>query len=278
MVAGVVNLAICFPSSARWTFIMIYFIPYFSILICILSTLLLRLYFTFKDSIFEITQYQKWILGIVFGMIFFGYICSIILIIFFAFRQDIYEKKFQNSVLSRVCVGIIGFSYFGLTVYGMVLFAGKMYKLASMRASSLNVGGSGLTEFNEQQRQLLYTTTKYVTLLSIAIISTWINVLFFVFVNIIYSPMMAILTCLDIVINPICLWLQYKFAEKYYDRYCKCFGKCCMYLLMVREKRRQKRSGREEKEENDLIPGIELNNKIVVTTSSSQQQQDIFQD
>ena len=39
------------------------------------------------------------------------------------------------------------------------------------------------------------------------------------------------ITCIDGTINIICLYLQFPFTQKYYNKYCMCFRDCCMYLI-----------------------------------------------
>ena len=109
----------------------------------------------------------------------------------------------------------------------MILFTQKMYALTKMRVTSikylLNPPKNG-PEFNEQQKQLLRTTTKFVTLLSFAMVSTWI---YFV-ETVIEFGIMGDLRFLngtvgniDCIINIICLLLQYKINQRYYKKCCK---------------------------------------------------------
>ena len=120
----------------------------------------------------------------------------------------------------------------------MILFAQKMYALTQLRASSIN---NGSLEFNGVQRKLLHTTTKYMTLLALAMISTWTVTIYSIIVNIfvittninhalIYTALNSI-ACIDSSINIICLYLQFPFNKNYYHKYCQCFGRCFVYLL-----------------------------------------------
>ena len=109
-----------------------------------------------------------------------------------------------------------------------------MYALTKMRATSMQSGGS--IEFNEQQKQLLHTTTKYVTLLSLAMLSSWMAILIGViltaslgFSDEIFRTII-ILENMDCKINILCLYLQYPFNREYYDKYCVCFVKSLKLL------------------------------------------------
>ena len=177
-------------------------------LYCILATLLLRLYFTFKDSVFQVTQSQKWM---IISSYLFGIICISI--------EIIIQPTFAFGWLVAAII------YFGQTISGMALFASKMYKLSKM------------DKCDEHQTDLLYTTTKYVSLLCFATFSSWIVTLCMAFVGIfipdhdIVDILLPSMVCMDCVVNIICLYLQYPFNDKYYKRYCICITKFCMYLI-----------------------------------------------
>ena len=123
-----------------------------------------------------------------------------------------------------------------LSIYPMVLFVHKMYALMKLRASSLR-------NFTAKQHVLLKATTKYITLLSIALVSSWISVSTVIIANALFGDQEGedrytllyisggVLVCIDVTFNIICLYLQYPFNKKYYDKYCICFGNCCVYLL-----------------------------------------------
>ena len=101
-----------------------------------------------------------------------------------------------------------------------------MYALTKMRASSRMCENKPV--FNQGQKELLHTTTKYVSLLSFAMISTWITGTLFAlalnsllgnaFGNEIFTFSMMSINCLDGAINTICLYLQFRFSKKYYNR------------------------------------------------------------
>ena len=205
---------------------------------CVLAMLLLRLYFTFKDSIFEISEYQKWICIISYSMFLSIATTTLIIAIFVSPAPGIDAVRFIGTILTMII-------YFGLSIYGMILFAQKMYQLVKMRQSSIYNQSSddeNEIEFNEQQKQLLYTTTKYLTLLTLSMVLTWIN-LSGALISYAISPndytaslilyiFGVLVTSIDFVIIIICLYLQYPFSKKYYDKYCKCFANCCTWIMM----------------------------------------------
>ena len=123
----------------------------------------------------------------------------------------------------------------------MFLFARKMYQLTNVGSFSMmdnnNDNDDDKYEFDERERELLYATTKYVVLLSIALVSTWITFLLSWLEQIFDKNnnrdgvLSMVYNCIDCVINILCLYLQYEFNTKYYDKYCICFGDCCAYLF-----------------------------------------------
>ena len=182
--------------------------------------LLLRLYFTFKNSTFEMSQCQKLLIVIT-------CLCNIAL------------ASWYLPTFSVISITILGVLYLLLSAYGMVMFVLKMYQLIKIRRNSINSNNANNIGLNVEQKRLLYVTTKYTTLLCIAIISTWINYIQVIIKEVIYaieadSPWMGILLIsngIDSVINIVCLYLQYEFNKEYYDKYCGCLGNCCTYFI-----------------------------------------------
>ena len=104
-----------------------------------------------------------------------------------------------------------------------------------MRASSINDThiDPDKIQFNESQKKLLYATTKYTTLLSIATISTWMLMLYGILSNItiLNQIFLSGIACMDCAVNVICLYLQFPFNKEYYKKYCRCFGDLCACLF-----------------------------------------------
>ena len=78
---------------------------------------------------------------------------------------------------------------------------------------------------NQHQKDFIYATKKYLTLLSIAILSIVTNILFLVIRNIAYNDRttFALSWIIDLAINIICLYLQYPFNKDCHDKYCAMF-------------------------------------------------------
>ena len=149
------------------------------------------------------------------------------------------------STLIIFCVA--GILSLGLSIYGMILFTSKMYELVKTRKTTIYSDDDEVEiELNLQQQRLLYATAKYLTLLSLAIFSSWVGLVVIVRNCIQFSvggdvievkktpiseAIAVSLATMDSTINVICLYLAYPFSNKYYNKYCICFSKCCTYLL-----------------------------------------------
>ena len=189
---------------------------FYSILcLCVVIILLLRLHFGFKDSILDLTSYQRWI-----------FIISPILMITLAIIAVV--AYFFNIYLRVITFGIVSMLYLGISIYAIILFVHRMHALIALRSPTSST--------SIERRRLLHTTIKYVTLLSFALISTWITFILSA-VDIVWNGnnfldlANGIFACLDCVVNILCLYLQYPFAERYYHRFCGCFRNCCILLV-----------------------------------------------
>ena len=214
----------------------VFYITYGIVCLCVSGILLSRLYFTFNDSFLRLSPCQKWFIII-------GYSLGIICIALISF----------NNVYIRLIGMLSGiFIYFGLSIYGMISFTQKMYKLTK------------LNESNKRQNKLLYSTAKYLSLLSFAMLSSWIAMLISIVENVInegktreergwFTLVNTIISCIDFVINIGCLYLQYPFAKKYYDKYCTFCGNFCLYLLVRNKEKRNEINNQKHGDQSSCI-------------------------
>eukprot|EP01083_Nonionella_stella_P242840 846750_1 len=202
----------------------------------ILLVLLLRLHFSFKNSIYEISLATKCILGILYVLTCLMFLQYIFDIIYFGtINYAIPQYNIVWSVPGYVLTSIIA----------IVLFGSKLMRLTGTRATSIYAVGSNdtdeetsLPKLNAHQIQMIETTTRYVSLLSLAIFSTVCAALasFFVLTAAAghYYELFMIwhmFGSVDCLVNIICLYLQYTFATDYYHKYCKCLHLCFRCML-----------------------------------------------
>ena len=166
-------------------------------------------------------------------------------------------------LLFFACIAV--FCYSITTIYGMIVFAKKMYILTQLRQSSVNPfadiddENNNGAKLNKEQIKLLNTTAKYISLLSLAILTSWCT-----FAQIVaYIPtanlwgefgrqIIRVQYSLDCTINILCLYLQYPFAEGLYNKYCKCLGNFWLFILRRNAEKKMNHKNRESMVENEI--------------------------
>ena len=263
----------------------VYTIPgclYFILILCILGILLLRLYYTFKTSVLEITKYTKITFIILYILCVFTAICATFVSIrpnnLRLLKDFIYYPSSIDAPMISLSSLIFGLLYIITSIYGLVFFIHKMFKLTNLGAvSAMNVDDENMIECNQTQKEFLQVAAKYVSLLSLAIITTllaFISYGFIVFayymhwmgtnhhsIDIIAREAIQIMTPLDCMINIICLYLQCPFANDDFTKYCSIYGKCWNKCFENKTKNRIKQRYR------DRISTISKQKEVVIMTS-----------
>ena len=196
-------------------------ISYSVFCLCVLGILLLRLYFTFKESMYKISECQQKVFIILYSL---GIISSVVYSLAY-FIGIIMIQLITNAVATIL--------FFGSFISAMIVFVRKMYALSILNRDN-----------EKQANNLLYTTTKYVLLLSFAIISTGITFVIAGIELMLTGQVWAVTgnaVCIDCVVNILCLYLQYPFADEYYRKYFVCFGNCCIFLFTFCTKKKAKK-------------------------------------
>ena len=208
-------------------------------IICLLVILLLRLYITFKQSMYELTNYQK-----ILFITFYGF--GSILFIFsttcnFIVPSVEYQRYGFIIWWISLIFGIIGFfMYIIMAIYGMILFSNNLIKLMRLRKSMNDEVSSNIKPENVDSK-LLSSVSRYVSLFTLAILTTITTFLLYAVLNIagllnidvIYGVYICIFS-IDILVNISCLHLQFAFAAIHYEKYCKCLAKHCYLFMMKR--------------------------------------------
>ena len=127
---------------------------------CVLGTLLLRIYFSFKGSIFNVTKCQK---RLFISLYILTGLCLAASMITYRIVGNPDKLPLIWKKLYHIVTWLGTILYFTGCIIGMYLFAKKMYKLAKLK------GSDNGTKLNRDQLRLLYTTSKYISLLSLAV-------------------------------------------------------------------------------------------------------------
>ena len=211
----------------------VHIIIYQFVLFAILLTLIARLYFTFQHSIYKPSNFHIFILCLLLIMI-------LIAGITFAIGEFIFVTSW-NYLMGYAAL-IASILYTVTTAYAVTLFVHNLMKLVKARANSAkNVLDESALKLNKTQTKFINQTARYVSLLTLATLSS-IATLLGIFVNLISDNLLVgyalgLHISFDTSVNMILLCLQYPFANTYFDRYCQCTNRFWTYALMSKAQR-----------------------------------------
>lgn len=200
------------------------FLFYFSLLLTMLLTLVARLHYTFKDSMYRTAFIHKFILAFI-----------ILILCFLLFGLVIYSMTysgessngfFSTPAFVPLAIGG-GLLYILGTIYSITLFVKNLMKLVKIRASSVrNVMDENAIKLNKNQTKLINEISRYVSLISMAILITLLMIVLSMICTAYNDEALihytATLLLFDAVGNILLLSLQFAFANKYYKKYCQC--------------------------------------------------------
>ena len=226
--------------SIENTFLTLYLFLYTFMLIGILDMLLLRLHHTFKETAYRITSAQSWIIMITAIMlIIFAIIVSVLHGLY------LWTNKYAQAAI--IMFGFLAVTYISLTIYCMYLFAQKLLILANLRATSMrnvhdHVQTQSAIKLNKSQTKIINQAARYMSLTSLAMISSIITFMpFFFRVNYLF----LVGSYFDCMVNVICLFLQFAFATRYYDKYCGCLKRFWNKRLSIKAEKNMERKYRD---------------------------------
>eukprot|EP01084_Bolivina_argentea_P266789 452667_1 len=210
---------------------------YMLLLLTLLATLISRLYFTFHASIYAISNAQLF-------CIIASYILAVILAISYMWFTIaiVYGSDYQIVVYG--VIGTMGIVYVILTIYTTALFVRALFKLTTLRAISIsNITKKNKIKLNKQQIEMMTKASRYISLISLALLTSCIRFLLAACITFIQTTeeqkqkiskmLNSLLFSTDCLINVLCLHLQYQFAKKYYDKYCKILENSWRSILIL---------------------------------------------
>lgn len=217
-------------------------VPFFYcfFLITLLGTLVTRLYVTFKGSSLEMTQRTVQIFLIIFV---FESISSILTCTGHALIVYGYDNIGDTITYPTAC------SFYILYIIGSALpvrlFTGNLSKIAKMQRNSnlVHLSHSGHsdtspvaqdTSLNSKQLTLLHLSAKYILLFFVAVIST---ILTYVLIVIVSFECRGLFMAFDLCLNLFCMYLQFAFAKKHYQKCCGCLDSRCRMCVLNRARK-----------------------------------------
>lgn len=202
----------------------VYVAGYFShllMLLCLLSTIIFRLVTTFRETTFQISPRTRYVFFLVL-LTMFVIICAETVTILLPID---YKTKYQSIFVANT---IYLPMYIITSIYAVHLFSRNLLHLASTEAVSAIAND-----------RLTLATSRYLACFLVAMSSTFILYGYAYIVwyferesnEIIHDTIRGVVFMTDQCVNQICLLLQYKFAKKYYYRFCTVPDRCCLWLI-----------------------------------------------
>ena len=189
---------------------------YGSFLLILLLTFITRLYVTFQETVMKMTKMTVYVFAIICVLVFVS-------IIFTVFGYTSFQTSsshltlFLCSWLSGLCVYIVGCA---LTVRIFVVNLSTVAKMQSCSHRDVSPKAEDIS-LNEKQQRLLHLSAKYILLFFVAM---FLTAFIFILVFIVSSELLeALFISIDYCVNVLCMYLQFAFAAKQYQ-------KCCGYL------------------------------------------------
>eukprot|EP01084_Bolivina_argentea_P297377 512300_1 len=200
----------------------------------LLLLLLCRLNFIFKGSMYSISKTIKCVLGTLYCFVMIAYVLLFVGV-FILWVGAIGIMQISYILLSPI--------YIFTTIITIIIFSKQLMKLTNQRIPSVNIGCDEQNidnpELNMHQIKMIENATRYVSLLTLGIFSSFCVFIFIIIMFrqagsrhfYIYYRISYIIISIDCVINVVCAYSQYSFATKQYERYCKGLHLFWRYVL-----------------------------------------------
>ena len=231
---------------------------YYSLLLSLLLTLILRLYFTFKGSVYKLSSASIRLFIVSFIGLILLVLSHFIMYIYFILHLD---QLWVMTIIIYICSANI-LLYLLTATFAVFLFVKKILALIKDRAL-LNVEHSiptttktvtaesgnyetdkqeeeEMVEFDKQQLKLMECTSRYVGLFSLATCTSLLEG-FVILAGAMsmgsewmkyFNEIVLIFAVIDCTMTSICLYLQYSFSTDIYRKYCICLDWCWKHWII----------------------------------------------
>eukprot|EP01084_Bolivina_argentea_P065746 119856_1 len=210
---------------------------YFALLLALLGTLVVRLKHTFENTVYAIPNWKMIIFSLLFLLII---ILSVIASIYYGIA--IIEES--NTEMDRLSVAITQASTFAASaifIYMITAIWSVWEFTTNLMIFTKSNHDIDNIKLNQSQTKLIGQISKYNGLFSLAAITSLCSTIY-LFIGVALAPyfhigywwipLAQIITIIDCLINVISMYLQYSFAAKYYNKYCKCVSVCCRKIFI----------------------------------------------
>jgi len=202
---------------------------YAFMLLCIWANLILRLNVAFKGTIYKMNKRQQT-----------GYLIVFIYLVLNAFATSVCQLLLLDG---QELAPSIWFQ-FGLGTAFMAVFAvSAMFAVCTFLKNVFILGKSRTVKqikpfceeepigLNQMQIKLMHLSAKYVSLFLLASLSSAISMFSGFYESASDLRISLFLLPVDCSVNLLCIYLQYAFAEKHYNRYCGKLDSCCKRVM-----------------------------------------------
>eukprot|EP01084_Bolivina_argentea_P213655 362793_1 len=264
LASSIATLSLCLQSSEDlqdYTLPLILFeFGYYILVLCILGTLLARLWTTFDDSIFRMGKTARVIFIMIYILIVFtclGIITLFCITLVSLKSEEEQWDEYQDIYLWLVLM--IWILYILAAMWAVYMFCRNILSLAELRRGSqidvMQGNSPSNVKLNAFQLKMISLSSKYVALFTIAAVASLIVMIFWAYqgLEILSVPTICTLAGVDACINILCLYLQYSFAQKYYNKYCGLIEICCKIPLTKYMTKRISKAMKQNDEQEILV-------------------------
>ena len=200
------------------------FIIYLIFIIHLSVSWLARLYYTFYGSCYAKSARFYFVTCIAFIIILLSSVCGLIV------------RYFISFLIGSILIAISGLGYVLISSWLLFVFSRHLLDLATLKIVSLEARTThSLKQQIDAIDNLPFHDEKYLKLISkyfvlgllsflptlLVLIATMIQTHLYLFLSVV-----RLLAMIDVVINVLCIYLQYKFANDMYYKLCGCLDKC----------------------------------------------------
>eukprot|EP01084_Bolivina_argentea_P110102 196658_1 len=187
---------------------------------CILATLLVRLYTTFNESAYGMSDITRIIFIISMVVIAIVSITILIFNVLWFISIQVYWFLFVWFLI------VVKFLLYAVCATSAVyMFSRNLFSLALQQTSQ---SCKNVSKLKASQQKMIHMSAKYVALFFIAIVFAVLSIIFFTLAT--FSLMSfhfhSIMLGICCSVNIICMYLQFSFASYFYGKYCRCVDEC----------------------------------------------------
>eukprot|EP01084_Bolivina_argentea_P099192 178306_1 len=213
-----------FDSNLYWILYSVMVLGLYMLMDSMLAILFIRLHTTFKQSMYKISNLVKNTFILMYCVIIMTDITILII------RALIIIGAVNNNSIKSF-IGIIRWILYCVCAIGLVsMFSKNLLSVALRQTSVNNVDNIVL---KQTQKKMIDLTSRYVGLFAVAVLTTFIDLIVAYLAYFDYLPYVIhlIMAPIDVLINAVCLFLQYSFAANYYKKYCACIHACFKKII-----------------------------------------------